>query len=64
MREHENLPENLQNFSCLTTLAAAPRDLGAKIALHIQQQPLKWLKKDFYFCLSLHLSVTETLWQA
>ena len=27
----------------LTTSATAPRYLGAKIAFHIQQQPLKWL---------------------
>ena len=33
----------------LTTSAAAPRYLGAKIAFHIQQQPLKWLKKKFFF---------------
>ena len=28
----------------LTTLAAAPRYVGAKKAFHIQQQPLKWFK--------------------
>ena len=53
------------NQATLTTLAAALRYLGAKIAFHIQQQPLKWLnwisKTWNVSCMSKALSVNLSL---
>ena len=51
-------------FKCsgtLATSAAAPRYLRAKIALHIQQQPLKWLDTKIYFLQCLSFAETNIL---